>query len=100
MQCMTARAFGVSVRGATKLWAKISNSIGLGKFQTVYWPHFLYESRMVVLPVPESRKGHFPSFVQREPFEYVKGVVNSEEEVVRTAYKRSKPANHVVSILT
>lgn len=80
----------------TTAWIDLSNSIGLGSFQTDYLLYFMYEEKMTVVRIPSSRQDGFSALSQRDSFYSVQGSVNNEEGVDDAARNCQESAEHAM----
>lgn len=90
-RCFHARALwkagsraGGEMERVTTTWSALSKSVGLGHFQPVYSPYFMYDGSTALLHVEVLPSGGFPPVSKRTTLDGVRNLVKTEENGDKT----------------
>lgn len=90
----------MALKLATRAWSSLSNSNGLGKFQTAYWYHLIYVSGMALLNALTSSGDSFSQRIQRDSPDGVDRTVTAKGDVGATAWELSGAMDNARRLFT
>lgn len=86
--------------GSDQSLERFSEVLRLGSFWTVYFSYFVYQERIAMLQCLKTWEDGLSPLSQRESFDDVEDLVNSEEDTDRDPQKCSEAADLAMRLLT